>query len=52
MKLSVVGSGWMETTIAACTADLGHEVIDIDPSIVKEGGGTAQRNAYRQAATR
>jgi len=36
MHLSVVGSGYVGTTIAACFADLGHDVvnIDIDESIV------------------
>jgi UDPglucose 6-dehydrogenase len=30
MLLSVVGSGYVGTTIAACFADLGHDVINID----------------------
>lgn len=36
MNLSVIGSGYVGTTIAACFADLGHTVtnIDIDDEIV------------------
>ena len=36
MNVSVVGSGYVGTTIAACFADLGHEVraIDVDESVV------------------
>ena len=36
MNVSVVGSGYVGTTVAACLADLGHDVvaIDIDPDIV------------------
>ncbi|RXK47459.1 UDP-glucose 6-dehydrogenase AglM [Halorientalis pallida] len=36
MHVSVVGSGYVGTTIAACFADLGHEVtsVDIDEDIV------------------
>lgn len=30
MRVSTVGSGYVGTTIAACFADLGHEVINID----------------------
>ncbi|SDY74289.1 UDP-glucose 6-dehydrogenase AglM [Halopenitus persicus] len=30
MQLSVVGSGYVGTTIAACFADLGHNVVNID----------------------
>lgn len=30
MELSVIGSGYVGTTIAACFADLGHEVVNID----------------------
>ncbi|MGB9960669.1 nucleotide sugar dehydrogenase, partial [Halobacterium sp. MBLA0001] len=30
MHLSVVGSGYVGTTIAACYADLGHDVVNID----------------------
>jgi UDPglucose 6-dehydrogenase len=36
MHVSVVGSGYVGTTVAACLADLGHEVttVDIDEEIV------------------
>jgi UDPglucose 6-dehydrogenase len=30
MQLSVIGSGYVGTTIAACFADLGHSVVNID----------------------
>jgi len=30
MELSVVGSGYVGTTVAACFADLGHEVVNVD----------------------
>jgi UDPglucose 6-dehydrogenase len=38
MNVSVVGSGYVGTSVAACFADLGHEVtaIDIDPDIVEQ----------------
>jgi len=37
VKLSIVGSGYVGTTIAACFADLGHDVVnvDIDEDIVE-----------------
>ena len=36
MRLSIVGSGYVGTTIAACFADLGHDVVavDIDEDVV------------------
>ena len=30
MRVSIVGSGYVGTTIAACFADMGHEVLNID----------------------
>jgi len=30
MNISVIGSGYVGTTIAACFADLGHEVVNVD----------------------
>jgi UDPglucose 6-dehydrogenase len=37
MRLSIIGSGYVGTTVAACFADLGHDVVnvDIDEAIVK-----------------
>ncbi|QAU12147.1 UDP-glucose/GDP-mannose dehydrogenase family protein [Halorubrum sp. BOL3-1] len=44
MRLSIIGSGYVGTTVAACFADLGHEVVnvDIDEEIVEAiNDGTA-----------
>ena len=30
MNVSVVGSGYVGTTLAACLADLGHDVVALD----------------------
>jgi len=30
MDVSVVGSGYVGTTVAACLADLGHDVVAVD----------------------
>ena len=37
MRLSIIGSGYVGTTVAACFADLGHDVVnvDIDEEIVE-----------------
>ena len=38
MNVSIVGSGYVGTTVAACLADMGHEVanIDIDETVVDQ----------------
>ena len=44
MDVSIIGSGYVGTTVAACFADLGHEVVnvDIDEEVVKSiNGGEA-----------
>ena len=37
MRISIIGSGYVGTTIAACFADMGHEVVnvDVDAAIVE-----------------
>lgn len=30
MRISIIGSGYVGTTIAACFADMGHDVVNID----------------------
>ena len=37
MEVSIIGSGYVGTTVAACFADLGHEVVnvDVDESVVE-----------------
>jgi len=37
MRVTVVGSGYVGTTLSACLADMGHEVtaLDIDPEIIE-----------------
>ncbi len=38
MEVSIVGSGYVGTTVAACLADMGHDVdnIDIDETVVEQ----------------
>ncbi|MXR53007.1 nucleotide sugar dehydrogenase [Halovenus sp. WSH3] len=38
MQVSIVGSGYVGTTVAACLADMGHDVynIDIDETVVEQ----------------
>ena len=52
MKASVVGSGYVGTTVAACLADLGHDVtaIDIDEETVARLD--AGRDPHSRARTR
>jgi len=42
MRVSIIGSGYVGTTIAACFADLGHDVVNID---IDEGIVDAINNA-------
>ena len=37
MEISIIGSGYVGTTVAACFADVGHEVVnvDVDPAVVE-----------------
>ena len=30
MRVSIIGSGYVGTTVAACFAELGHEVVNVD----------------------
>ena len=44
MRISIVGSGYVGTTVAACLADCGHDVdvVDVDEDVVKSiNSGTA-----------
>jgi UDP-glucose 6-dehydrogenase len=52
MHASVVGSGYVGTTVAACLADLGHDVtaIDIDEEMVARLD--AGRGPHPRARTR
>ena len=46
MRVSIIGSGYVGTTVAACFAELGHEVVnvDIDETIT---AGDAQHATHR-----
>jgi len=46
MRISIIGSGYVGTTVAVCFAEFGHDVvnIDIDQAIVNEiNNGSARR---------
>ncbi|TKX47235.1 UDP-glucose/GDP-mannose dehydrogenase family protein [Halorubrum sp. SD690R] len=57
MRLSIIGSGYVGTTVAACFADLGHEVVNVDVDedvveIINDGNAPIHEEGLPELVTR